>query len=47
MFTKIYETNEHPAVATTLANITQERSNLGDYKRAFEDFRKVLGKRTK
>jgi hypothetical protein len=44
--TKIYKTKEHPQVATTLANIAEQRSNLGDYQGALEDFEKVLGKRT-
>ena len=44
IFTKIYKTTEHPEVATTLANIAQQRSNLGDYQTAIEEFQKVLGK---
>ncbi len=42
--TKIYKTTEHPEVATTLANIAQQRSKLGDYQTAMEEFQKVLGK---
>jgi tetratricopeptide (TPR) repeat protein len=45
ILTKIYKTDEHPQVATTLANIAQQRRNLGDYERAIEVFEKVLGKR--
>jgi tetratricopeptide (TPR) repeat protein len=43
IFTKIYKTNEHPQVASTLYNIAQQRSNIGDYQRAIEEFEKVLG----
>ncbi len=42
--TKIYKTTEHPDVATTLGNIAQQKSNLGDYQTAIEEFQKVLGK---
>ncbi len=42
--TKIYKTTEHPQVASTLFNIAQERSNLGDFQTAIEEFQKVLGK---
>ena len=43
--TKIYKTNEHPEVAKILSSIAQNRSNLGEYQRAIEEFEKVLGKR--
>ncbi len=32
------------SIATTRANIAQERSNLGDYQTAIEEFQKQLGK---
>jgi hypothetical protein len=43
-FTKIYKTNEHPQIATTLGNIADQRSRLGYFQRSYEEFEKVLGK---
>jgi len=40
---KIYKTDEHPEVATTLAQIAQQFENLGDYKKALGQFERVLG----
>jgi hypothetical protein len=31
---KIYKTNEHPDLATTLDKIAKQRSNLGDYQKS-------------
>ena len=42
--TKIYKTTEHPHVATTLALIAEQWSNMGEYQKALEQFKKVLGK---
>lgn len=40
----MYNTTYHPEVAKTLENIAQQRSNMGDYQRAIEEFEKILGK---
>ena len=45
ILTKIYKTNEHQEVATTLENIARQRSDLGEYQKAIEEFENVLGER--
>lgn len=42
--TKIYNTSEHPQIATTLAQIAEQWSNLGEYQKALKQFERVLGK---
>ena len=41
---KIYKTTDHPEVATTLANIAEQWSIMGEYQKALQQFEKVLGK---
>ena len=41
---KIYKTTDHPEVATTLGQIAQEWSRMGEYQKALQQFEKVLGK---
>ena len=41
---KIYKTRDHPQVATTLAQIAEQWSSLGEYQKALQQFEKVLGK---
>ena len=40
---KIYKTDEHPHVATTLSQIAQQWSKKGEYKRALKQFEKIYG----
>ena len=40
---KIFRTEEHPNVATTMHSIAQQLSNLGDYQKAHDHFVSVLG----
>ena len=43
LYKKIYGTEEHPSIANTLYSIAQQYSNLGDYKKALEEFQRILG----
>ncbi len=43
---KIYKTEEHPEVATTLALIAEQWRDMGDYQKALEQFERVLRKKS-
>jgi hypothetical protein len=42
---KIFKTEEHPDVAYSLSCIADEYSNLGEYRKAFEQYERVLGEK--
>lgn len=43
--TKIYENNEHPAVAFTLHNIAQQYDHMNQHQKALENFEKAFSNR--
>jgi tetratricopeptide (TPR) repeat protein len=45
IYKKLYNTSDHPQVATAMYSIAQQLSNLGQYQKALEAFQEVLGKR--